>query len=70
MFAGGYYHGKLVFPREFPFKPPSIYMLTPSGRFNVNTRSVLIFAEQDISPLPFWRDRFGVTVSAPPFWRR
>ena len=35
---GGYYHGKLVFPREFPFKPPSIYMLTPSGRFNVNTR--------------------------------
>jgi len=35
---GGYYHGKLVFPREFPFKPPSIYMITPSGRFAVNTR--------------------------------
>lgn len=36
--AGGYYHGKLVFPREFPFKPPSIYMITPNGRFKCNTR--------------------------------
>lgn len=35
---GGYYHGKLVFPREFPFKPPSIYMITPNGRFKCNTR--------------------------------
>jgi len=39
---GGYYHGKLVFPREFPFKPPSIYMITPSGRFNVNTRCCFV----------------------------
>lgn len=35
---GGYYHGKLIFPREFPFKPPSIYMITPNGRFKCNTR--------------------------------
>ena len=34
-YEGGVYHGKLVFPREFPFKPPSIYMITPSGRFKV-----------------------------------
>ena len=38
--TGGYYHGKLVFPREYPFKPPSIYMATPNGRFKCNTRSV------------------------------
>lgn len=31
-YEGGLYHGKLVFPREFPFKPPSIYMITPNGR--------------------------------------
>lgn len=31
-YEGGYYLGRLVFPREFPFKPPSIYMLTPNGR--------------------------------------
>ena len=37
-FAGGFYHGKLVFPAEFPFKPPSIYMSTPSGRFKVRQR--------------------------------
>jgi len=43
VFIGGYYHGKLIFPREFPFKPPSIYMLTPSGRFNVNTRFHFLF---------------------------
>ncbi|NXD42619.1 UB2J2 enzyme, partial [Copsychus sechellarum] len=40
-FAGGYYHGKLIFPREFPFKPPSIYMITPNGRFKCNTRLCL-----------------------------
>lgn len=32
-YVGGLYHGKLVFPRQFPFKPPSIYMITPSGRY-------------------------------------
>lgn len=35
----GLYHGKLVFPPDYPFKPPSIYMLTPNGRFKPNTRS-------------------------------
>ena len=34
-YEGGLYHGKLVFPSQFPFKPPSIYMITPSGRFEV-----------------------------------
>ncbi len=37
-YEGGLYHGKLVFPREFPFKPPSIYIITPNGRFKCNTR--------------------------------
>ena len=35
LYTGGYYHGKLVFPKEYPFKAPSIYMLTPNGRFKV-----------------------------------
>ena len=35
-YEGGLYHGKLVFPKQFPFKPPSIYMITPSGRFKVS----------------------------------
>ena len=44
-YAGGYYHGKLVFPAEYPFKPPSIYMLTPSGRFKPNTRLCLSMSD-------------------------
>lgn len=45
LYDGGYYHGKLVFPREFPFKPPSIYMITPNGRFKVNTRLCLSISD-------------------------
>lgn len=44
-YFGGYYHGTLVFPREFPFKPPSIYMLTPNGRFQTNTRLCLSISD-------------------------
>jgi ubiquitin-conjugating enzyme E2 J2 len=31
----GKYHGILEFPDDFPMKPPSIKILTPSGRFEV-----------------------------------
>lgn len=44
-YTGGFYHGKLVFPSEFPFKPPSIYMTTPSGRFKTNTRLCLSISD-------------------------
>lgn len=44
-YEGGIYHGKLMFPREFPFKPPSIYMLTPNGRFKCNTRLCLSISD-------------------------
>ncbi|EFX81890.1 ubiquitin-conjugating enzyme E2 J2-like [Daphnia pulex] len=44
-YEGGYYHGKLLFPAEFPFKPPSIYMITPNGRFKPNTRLCLSISD-------------------------
>ncbi|XP_076684583.1 ubiquitin-conjugating enzyme E2 J2 isoform X1 [Andrena cerasifolii] len=44
-YEGGYYHGKLIFPGEFPFQPPSIYMNTPNGRFKVNTRLCLSISD-------------------------
>ena len=28
-YEDGQYHGKLVFPSEYPYKPPAIMMLTP-----------------------------------------
>jgi ubiquitin-protein ligase len=37
-FEGGVYIGKLIFPSEYPMKAPSIHMLTPSGRFQINMK--------------------------------
>lgn len=45
VYENGFYHGKLIFPAEFPFKPPSIYMMTPSGRFKTNTRLCLSISD-------------------------
>lgn len=40
-FDGGYYHGSLSFPTEYPMKPPSIVMFTPNGRFQTNKKICL-----------------------------
>ncbi|KAF6764863.1 non-canonical ubiquitin conjugating enzyme 1 [Ephemerocybe angulata] len=37
-FEGGLYHFRILLPAEYPFRPPSIMMLTPSGRFELNTK--------------------------------
>lgn len=44
-YAGGFYHGRLVFPTEYPFRPPTIYMITPSGRFKTNIRLCLSISD-------------------------
>ena len=44
-YKGGFYHGTLVFPKEYPFKPPSIMMMTPNGRFETNTRLCLSMSD-------------------------
>jgi len=44
-YEGGYYHGKIVFPPEYPWKPPAIQMITPSGRFKTNTRICLSISD-------------------------
>jgi len=45
LYKDGLYHGKLVFPSEFPFKPPSIFMTTPNGRFKTDTRLCLSISD-------------------------
>lgn len=45
LYKGGLYQGKLVFPSEFPFKPPSIFMITPNGRFKTDTRLCLSISD-------------------------
>ncbi|KAK9798128.1 hypothetical protein WJX73_003718 [Symbiochloris irregularis] len=37
-FLGGFYVGKLIFPADYPFAPPSISLLTPSGRFKPGSK--------------------------------
>ena len=44
-YRGGFYHGKLLFPKEYPFKPPAIYMHTPNGRFHTNQRLCLSISD-------------------------
>lgn len=41
----GWYHGLLRFPKSYPNKPPSVLMLTPSGRFEVNQRLCLSISD-------------------------
>lgn len=44
-YQGGYYHGVLTFPAAYPFKPPSIKMMTPNGRFEIDTRLCLSMSD-------------------------
>jgi len=48
VYAGGEYHGILLFPSEYPFKPPGIKMLTPSGRFQPDRK--VCFSMSDFHP--------------------
>ncbi|KAH9066536.1 UBC-like protein [Lactarius vividus] len=47
-FVGGEYHGVLLFPSEYPFKPPGIKMYTPSGRFQPDKK--ICFSMSDFHP--------------------
>ncbi|KAI8619357.1 ubiquitin-conjugating enzyme E2, J2 [Chytriomyces sp. MP71] len=44
-YEGGEFHGKVIFPEEYPFKPPAIKMLTPNGRFQTDTRLCLSMSD-------------------------
>ena len=44
-YKGGYYMGKLEFPNDFPWKPPSIKMITETGRFETNARICLSISD-------------------------
>eukprot|EP00927_Polykrikos_kofoidii_P082254 TRINITY_DN8124_c0_g1_i2.p1 TRINITY_DN8124_c0_g1~~TRINITY_DN8124_c0_g1_i2.p1 ORF type:complete len:302 (-),score=60.21 TRINITY_DN8124_c0_g1_i2:208-1017(-) len=44
-YASGWYWGRLKFPTNYPLAPPSILMVTPSGRFETNTRLCLSMSD-------------------------
>ncbi|TDL23815.1 UBC-like protein [Rickenella mellea] len=47
-YVNGEYHGVVNFPPEYPFKPPGIMMLTPSGRFQPGKK--ICFSMSDFHP--------------------
>jgi ubiquitin-conjugating enzyme E2 J1 len=58
IYSDGVYHGRLVFPTQYPLKPPSVIMLTPNGRFDVNTRICLSISDYHPETwLPSWSIR-------------
>ena len=54
-FEGGVYHGRILLPNDYPFKPPNIIFLTPNGRFEVRKKICLsISAYHPESWQPAW----------------
>ena len=41
VYEGGIYHGKIILPLEYPLQPPTVMMLSPSGRFEENKKICL-----------------------------
>lgn len=58
-FQGGIYHGRILLPPEYPFKPPNIVFLTPSGRFETNTKVCLSFSA--FHP-ELWQPAWGIRL--------
>ncbi|RKP21386.1 UBC-like protein [Rozella allomycis CSF55] len=58
-YDGGQYHGKLIFPKDYPFKPGQIRMLTPNGRFE--TDKPLCLSMSDFHP-DTWNPAWSVST--------
>ena len=58
-FAGGVYHGKILLPPEYPFKPPNIVFLTPSGRFETGVKVCLSFSAHHPE---LWQPAWGIRL--------
>ncbi|KAE9417719.1 hypothetical protein Angca_009924, partial [Angiostrongylus cantonensis] len=57
-FDGGIYHGRIIFPPEYPMKPPNLVILTPNGRFELNKKICLsISGYHPETWLPSWSIR-------------
>jgi ubiquitin-conjugating enzyme E2 J2 len=44
-YEGGVYIGKIRFPADYPYSPPSIMICTPNGRFKTDTRLCLSISD-------------------------
>jgi len=58
-FEGGIYHGRILLPADYPFKPPNIILLTPNGRFEVGTKICLSISAHHPE---YWQPAWGVRL--------
>uniref|UniRef100_A0A1I7VF99 UBIQUITIN_CONJUGAT_2 domain-containing protein n=1 Tax=Loa loa TaxID=7209 RepID=A0A1I7VF99_LOALO len=57
-FENGIYHGRILLPVDYPMKPPSVILLTPNGRFQLNQKICLsISGHHPESWQPSWSIR-------------
>ncbi|EIW85254.1 UBC-like protein [Coniophora puteana RWD-64-598 SS2] len=59
-FEGGIYHFRIMLPAEYPFRPPSIMLLTPNGRFELNTKICISFTSYHEEE---WQPAWGVRTA-------
>lgn len=60
---GGIYHGRILLPPDYPFKPPAFMMLTPSGRFETGVKICLsISSHHPEHWQPSWSVRTALTA--------
>ncbi|CAH0480307.1 unnamed protein product [Peronospora belbahrii] len=58
-FEGGIYHGRIILPSDYPFKPPNIMLLTPNGRFEVKKKICLSISAHHPEE---WQPAWGVRL--------
>ena len=62
-FAGGLYHGRIILPANYPFRPPEFLFLTPNGRFQTNLKICLsISSSHPEQWQPSWNIRTALTA--------
>lgn len=59
-FEGGLYHCRILLPSEYPFRPPSIMVLTPNGRFELNKKICISFTSYHEE---LWQPAWGVRTA-------
>ncbi|PVV04535.1 hypothetical protein BB560_000959 [Smittium megazygosporum] len=56
-FAGGLYHGRIILPAEYPYKPPGLIFETKNGRFKTDLKICLSIT--DYHP-ESWQPSWGI----------
>ncbi|CAE6436468.1 unnamed protein product [Rhizoctonia solani] len=62
-FEGGLYHCRILLPAEYPFRPPSIMVLTPNGRFELNKKASQICISFTNYHEELWQPAWGVRTA-------